>query len=386
MAKDAALDPRSDSNRDHANDRGAVEDDFVRPFEWLTSPESLQPLLQSVFANDENQSAAASYRVLHVGSGSSVWGEYVLEHETELFPTCKGGGRISQVVNLDKDEETLATMQARWQKLCERHQQTCDVCHPSSSSFCGIGNQFEKLEFCVNDLANERMPFANDSFDVILDKSTLDCTLCSDTATAWLLHEVHRLLQPCGGAYVLISFHHFELLLPLLQNCPGADWTVTHSTMERHVEDLVSPNKKQDRNIAKQSKLESQDGEQEDRKPLQVLVARRKGSGQSTLDMDKIYHHIHETNDNWYKTQHPILTPERCQDIRQSFGKDGPSLSLQKCYIVLFTDAEKEQLSFDYFLEDWNAFLQPRQAESAHALSSDSMTLDIALTFLEEMQ
>ena len=49
---------------------------------------------------------------------------------------------------------------------------------------------------------------ADGSFDVVLDKSTMDALLCGDNSflmTAKMLHEVQRVLKP-GGYYVMISY------------------------------------------------------------------------------------------------------------------------------------------------------------------------------------
>jgi hypothetical protein len=47
----------------------------IRPFEWLTSASSIDAPLTSAFEGMPNEPK----KVLHVGSGSSVLGEYLLE-------------------------------------------------------------------------------------------------------------------------------------------------------------------------------------------------------------------------------------------------------------------------------------------------------------------
>ena len=93
------------------------------------------------------------------------------------------------------------------------------------------------MEFLTLDFTKESLPeHYNNSFDLVLDKSTLDCTLCSDIATASLLLEVYRTLKEDGGVYIVVSFHELDLLLPLLRDLPGALWDVECTTMERQVE------------------------------------------------------------------------------------------------------------------------------------------------------
>ena len=51
------------------------------------------------------------------------------------------------------------------------------------------------------------------------------------------------------------------------------------------------------------------------------------------------------------------------------------------CYKILFTEAEREHLTYEYFLEDWNAFVEKRPN-----LARDSMSFETSVAFLEEMQ
>ena len=339
------------------------DDDSIRPFEWLTSPASLTPILQQEVAKFPPSSSKqqgsnnndAVLNVLHVGSGSSIWAEYLLNH-AYFFP------KIAAIVNVDKDEATLQSMRARWVKEQQRHGRRGDDHDSFLSTDKDEWNdelsfqRFHKLKFQCVDLVDQPIPHPDGSFDIVLDKSTLDCTLCSDKATAWLLHEVYRLLNPNGGVYILVSFHPLELLLPLLRDCPGTDWIVSYSVIRRQVEDLVkgsSTTMKQDSTSTSDhvGTSDSNGSNNNDtmegtagldptdrRKMVNVLVARRCsgdcGGGNSEavinsnnnnkaggLDVDAIYQHTHRTNDHWYKAQHPFLTPDRLREVRQAFAK-----------------------------------------------------------------
>ena len=57
------------------------------------------------------------------------------------------------------------------------------------------------------------------------------------------------------------------------------------------------------------------------------------------------------------------------------------SLDLKTCYELLFTAEEKQVLSYDYFIEDWEAYCTNINREDRHR-----MTIDTALDFLKEMQ
>ena len=52
------------------------------------------------------------------------------------------------------------------------------------------------------------MSYANRSFDMVLDKSTIDALLCSDSpliSVAEMLKEIHRILKD-DGIYFMVSY------------------------------------------------------------------------------------------------------------------------------------------------------------------------------------
>jgi SAM-dependent methyltransferase len=334
-----------------SNEKKQKDDSFIRPFEWLTNAESLKSLLIQHAVPPEqsspNGTAMKPLKALHVGSGSSVVGEFMIE---EL--------NFEMVVNADKDEETMRKMEERWLKRSNE------------------STLLERLKFCIIDFAKSPFPYQDSIFDLVLDKSTLDCTLCSDNATASLLIEVYRCLA-VGGCYLLISFHEYDFVLPLLNKLPGAHWDVTHTTMQRQVENIARIN-----DVEKTTKKTSvSEKNLTNSKPLNVFVARKTLSGGSNqLDFDAVCQHVYECNDDWFQQHQPLLTRTRKEAIITAFERP---LELSQAYQELFTDAEREHLTFEHFLEDWNAFL--RQFNDAK-LPKDSISSDTALKFLEEMQ
>lgn len=319
---------------------------FIRPFEWLTNAESLKSLItQYAISAKGDQKETNGIKALHVGSGSSVVGEFLVESLDFML-----------VVNADKDEETMQKMEERW---IERTRQS---------------EHLDRLRFCVVDFAASPFPYEDRMFDLVLDKSTLDCTLCSDNATASLLLEVYRCLA-VGGNYILVSFHEYDFLLPLLK-VPGAHWDITHTTMQRHIEDISRINdmaKAESTNSIPEEKLP-------DTKPLNVFVARKlSSSGGDQLDFEVVCRHVHECNDAWFQQHQPLLTRTRTETLKASFICP---LGLSRAYQELFTDAEREHLTYEHFLEDWNAFLQSND----EGIPKDSISYETALRFLEEMQ
>lgn len=331
------------------------EESEIKPFEWLTSSESLKPILLPLLSSSNEGRCA-----LHVGCGSSTLGEFLVK---ELD--------YERVLNVDNDEETLREMEHRWNRS-----------HPEDSRM-----QFARVDFC-----SESIPGAPGQFDLVLDKSTLDCTLCSSSASTGLLCEVYENLV-VGGTYVLISFHHTDLLLPMIRDMPGTEWGISHQLMKRQVEDLIGcSDKNATSKINDNSKPEISPVLDEERsawvdgafnpsegyrRTVNVLLCKKLAN--NSLDRDAVESHIHTTNDVWYQTQNPLLSESRKKELTQSF--QGEEKTLEECYILLFSEDEREHLSYSYFLEDWEAYIKQHVD-----IPTDRMSAETALAFLSEMQ
>lgn len=404
-------------------------DTIIRPFEWLTSPFSLKPILLlhalpppsasfNIGASLESQQDSIGAgtivprKALHVGSGSSTVSEFLIEDLN-----------FGLVVDVDKDEETMERMRSRWHQRCQQ-----------------TGVDPARLEFCIKDFTEGPLPYESNYFDLVLDKSTLDCTLCSDFATASLLVQVHRCLA-VGGVYLVISFHEFDLLLPLLANLPGAAWEVTCTTLQRQAEKLVPdtrsaqpatpaasvtepppfsplppgnvpvaakkppPAAPASATIPPRPASSKQDpattptkptGTANKKKQLSVLIARKR-QVTPDLDFDAVCRHVHDVNDNWFQRSQPLLTRQRKQALQAAFAAS--PLPLPDAYLVMFTNAEREHLTYDNFLDDWRAYVQIDAARGegkpvaeqneptlAEELAKHVVTFDKALDFLKEMQ
>ena len=350
------------------NNNNSSKHETIRPFEWLTSAESLAGPLSQVLQNFGTKPV----RVLHVGCGSSVLGEYLVEQHFDV---------VSQVINIDNDKAILDSMEERWKRKCQDDD-----------------DKTSKMKFVCVDLCQESIPLPDGSVDLVVDKSTLDCLLCSDKGASLLICECYRLLNPASGVYLAISFHHVNLLRPLLQDCPGTHWTFEHSVMYRHVEALgVGGTPQVTTNLAKvelpappshsSSAWTSAGWFQPDEvyhRTVNVLVVRRQTCDDSCtmattrLNQQDVYKHVNRCSDEWYQQQNPLLTTERTHQIRLAFQT---ALGLTECYQKLFTDEEREHLTFEAFLEDWTTF-----CKSHPELVQDKMSSETALRFLSEMQ
>ncbi len=355
----------------------------IKPFEWLTNFSSLVPFLRKEFLfgkGSENDNKEAKRSALHVGCGSSSLGEGLLRHLGYDF-----------VLNIDKDKETLMKMKERWDRKVKE----------SSES-----GREQRMEWKYVDFVEEQMDDKEQYFDLIVDKSTLDCALCSEDGVTGLLCYIYQKLNPIHGVYVVVSFHPVEMLQPLLQNCPGANWSVQHSVIVKQIDDKDE--------LPQQLSLSSIDYLDNHQLPsplpssstVNVFVCRRQSTcslltkdecehkfsslftnDHRVLDRTNVRKHIHDVNDAWFQTQHPLVTRMREEEIYQKFGDATSILDLSECYMILFTDAEREHLTMEHFLEDWQAFIDTgSKSHNNKKLNPNGMTYGTAIDFLREMQ
>ncbi len=400
-----------------------AEKSKIQPFEWLTSPESIGRFVREhVLEGDGHACNDAGERkeltAMHIGCGSSTVGEYLVQ---ELG--------FSKVVNVDRDRETLEGMAERWSEMTndesrnngeEKKDESLErkrslLLTPGNFSTNNDKND-NSMEFWCLDYTSQTLPLLySNSFDLVVDKSTLDCTLCSDcSATAAFLSEIYRTLSSNYGVYLIISFHELDLILPLLRDLPGAKWTVSHTTMERQVECLGLNNNCHAIETPKSVPVEL-DSENDtesvpsNRKPLNVLIARKMltcetqilggeptpspySSSPGVLVFEDVVKHVQEVNDRWFQDEQPLLTNERIENLKSAFfGNEDHSkqMELEDAYGVMFTDAEREHLTYKHFLEDWEAFCREEEHDKPEPLelqNTSMVTYDRALGFLRANQ
>jgi SAM-dependent methyltransferase len=332
----------------------------LSPFEWLTSSQSVLPLIESLDLHEKEKKA------LHIGCGSSTLGEFLVDALGFDF-----------VLNIDKDPETLERMRQRWE----------DKYVDESSS-----RRRQCLQYQVVDFRDAPEQLLGSPYPLILEKSTLDCTLCSTDATAGLLALVYRHLAP-GGFYLVISFNSLDLMRPLLQDLPGANWIVTHQEMTRHVEQLIETTAASTTTDTTTTPLSSSCWSGASHVPdtamstrtLNVLVCHKlptdsDNSHNHELDLEAVQRHVVETSNTWFRILNPMLSDDRRRLVEEAFGTEN-SKSLSESYQLIFTAAERENLTYEHFLEDWDAYVMEHPN-----ISTTHMSLTIAFDFLHEMQ
>ena len=339
---------------------------------------------------------------------------------------------IQQIVNVNKDLEILQFMESWWKQQQQRLLQNGSNEDNSRNLNSGNAMLFVQTDFACETLEKCCSHFENDSagdpyFDLVTNKSTLDCLLCTDKAAAGLLMEIYCVLRPEISVYLVISFHSIDLLQPLLVNLSGTDWEVTCSTMYQQIEDLAPPYYQHPNEVSshmvastiicaptsvdddstamppssstiKRSTTEAADAwssrnfepNELYRRTVNVIMCHHWGrrmissTEQQKLDWGAVYQHIHDANNQWYAQQNPMLSEQWTLQIRAAFDDNGNEpvmMKLWDCYQVLFSDAEWEHLKYKGFLGDWEAFCQQNPN-----LLVNQMSYAMAISFLEYAQ
>ena len=406
---------------------------LLLPSRIVFDPSSISAAPEETTSTDDDQETSdlvfeLSLNALHVGCGTSTAGES-LSCLREIVSVTKPYAsnlqykvNFGHVVNVDIDTQALESMEHRWKQLQS-----------------GTG----KIEWRYIDFSKELScqevlnPFYDSDggyFDLVLDKSTFDCLLCAESeAVAGLLCEVYRALRvptgvhsneiDWGGIYVLITFHPLKFVQGMLIDLPGANWSVEHEVIRREVENVGQSNlenaiiaeeilSRYDKRInciistgvrnegSGVDKIEDGttksawssgkfDPDDHYRRTVSVFTCRRlppnSTMSNGTLDRDVVCQHVEDVCNEYYKTTNPMVTAEREEEISLAFKKvannDCDELDLKQCYKILFTELEKEHLTFAYFLEDWQEY-----CDKHDYTKHDCITLHLALDFLREMQ
>lgn len=448
-------------------------------FEWLTNFDSFAHLLDpeflfptdgqaKLYAPPDSSPHNRNLRLLNIGCGSSAMGERLQHSFSEHY---------TQVINVDRDVEVISFMQSRnvqrqdgsksnrthsYSKQCPNCQSTYQpkACSDRDGAMITsaseptrlIDNQWIELDFCNSDQCARHLDM--NSFDVVLDKSTFDCALCSQDATSALMAQSYRSLRPNGGVLFLITFHSPQLIVPLLKYL--YDNEIEYYTVNRMIDDyyynegaeLKNSQPKTSKNSTKLSQpipwmfcssqcreryresgrqnssrfttldhkeKETKGSDKVSAKTVNVFICRKnidinEFKVMKGIDIEALHAHVLRVCNDWFMIENPLVTQVRENTLRHSFREklgvlhndnlDGLYLPLDVCYDIMFTTEEKSTLPYEYFLEDWNAFVGDSshsaevlerdrflfQNDNQTAMKQDSMTLQVALSFLKAMQ
>mmetsp|Transcript_30296 Transcript_30296/g.58235 ORF Transcript_30296/g.58235 Transcript_30296/m.58235 type:complete len:271 (-) Transcript_30296:131-943(-) len=134
------------------------EDGNCKTFEWYLRWDKLAPIMHKLLQPAD--------RILHVGSGSSTLSEHMYT------------AGYTNAVNIDCSKTIIEAMRRRCADMTEMTWEV-DDCRATA--------------------------FEDNSFDVAIDKGTLDALSCGDTEGTYnTCSEMHRILKP-GGRFISIS-------------------------------------------------------------------------------------------------------------------------------------------------------------------------------------
>ena len=131
-------------------------------FDWLEDYESVKPIIDNLGIKKES-------RILNVGCGNSEFSEKMYDEG------------YTHNYNIDICENVINFMKSRNKDKKGLHFDVMDVCD---------------------------MAYKDETFDLIIDKSTIDALLCGDHSfmiVAKMLKEISRVLKT-GGYYIIISY------------------------------------------------------------------------------------------------------------------------------------------------------------------------------------
>lgn len=155
--------------------------DFPEPFDWLVAWKDLKEVVDAVVPNKAS-------RILILGCGNAPFSPEMWE------------AGYQNLVNIDLCEEVIDLQQQR---------------HP-------------QLVWKVMDARD--LQFSDESFDVVVDKSTIDTLMCFNDGKKCvhqMLLESRRVLRP-GGRYICISLHSEEEVLEFVT---AQDWGIRHCSI-----------------------------------------------------------------------------------------------------------------------------------------------------------
>ena len=272
-------------------------------FEWLVEWASIKPLLVPLL-----DPGAARWSAISLGCGTSA-----------LSAALADEAWVATVTSVDRDRDIIELMRSRYKDRIDLIWEVADI--------------------------GATAPLRASSFDIAIDKSTLDAMLAENGDVAALACEVWRCLK-AGGMWSIISFHDEAFLRALLV------------PMERGVFECVAARKFAHRSEG-----------------ITLLVL-RKVAARGAPDEAAVRAEQRAALDTWYTIHEPLLTAERRAHIAAAFRTEA-SLPLPVAFDVLFSAEEKVLYSVEDFVAD---------VEARYGAGRGAIRFDEAISFLEANQ
>ncbi|UIZ23900.1 hypothetical protein KXD40_009557 [Peronospora effusa] len=157
-------------------------------FDWYQRYEGLKGLLNQYVKKTDN--------ILMAGAGNSRLSEEMVNDDYQ------------KLMNVDVSEIVIQQMATKYKDQAEKL-------------------QWQKMNMCL-------LEFANETFDAVVDKATMDSILCGEGSTAnvsKMCQEIYRVLKP-NGVYFVVSYGVPDNRLSYLEN-KEMQWKVTVHTVPK---------------------------------------------------------------------------------------------------------------------------------------------------------
>lgn len=322
-------------------------------FEWIVSYDTIKEYFDALYLpcllNEQDNKKKTA---LVIGCGTSTLSES-LAKDFQFDVTA-----------IDNDEDCVNHMNSLF----------------PSSSVCY--ECYDIVERVSTTAAKVSQATANESFDLIVDKGTLDAILVEGSITTMIV-DIIRLLK-VNGYYMLFTINEIDLLTTMF----------TYSSLPFQI--TYAHPLKQTKNKSKSGGTSKTVGGnlmiiQKTEYPVTVFRTLVPTTTPKLTYNESIYaqesfvqelrRYEDEIMDEYFQTSQPLLTPDYEAHIRDSFASSNPPnyASLSKAHNILFGGNFHRDLGYDYslFLEDMRTF--PLQDERA-------MTVEEAIAFIQHMQ
>lgn len=201
----------------------------------------------------------------------------------------------------------------------------------------------KNLSFRHGDITREGVMPSN-TVDVVFDKSTFDFLLCQDVSG--YIGAIQSMLRESSGVYALVSFYEPALVVPFL-NSPGGGFARVEYVRVRV--------------------------------DVHLYVARR--SERCVESVEDLRTHQRLVLERFMKNDcKTMVNPERMERMRRAFQGDEPRKTPADAYELIFSVSEREEYTYEYFLQDLGAFEEGRFLPLS--ASSPKMSLADSVRFL----
>lgn len=308
-------------------------------FEWIVSYDTIKEYFSSSFIPSVVNSEPSSVNALVIGCGTSTLNESIAQDYN------------FKVTAIDNDEDCVIHMKTLF----------------PDSSVCYECYDIVERQSPTIPPATVASSSCNNSFDLIVDKGTLDAILVEGSITTMII-DIIRLLK-VNGYYMLFTINEIDLLTDVF-TYSALPFTITYA------------------NPLKTAKVTTLENGMKKTVGGNVMIFQKTAYpisfNQAIYEQEafviKLRAHEDEIMDEYFQTNTPLLTPEFESHIRTEFGL------LQPANIANFPDAHRilfgkfhTSLGYDHtlFCEDLQTFdLNERE----------QITLDEAIRFIQQMQ